>query len=284
MIEEKITKKNEELTHFRREDIKTMRKDIAVAREKEARIEREKIARSNHQQPLKQEVKDVSVKPPDKLPIKQSTDQKLPQVSKKIRSSKKILVRVLIVLICLSCITLIFLLIKLPWDKIEENQTEVIEKEIPIEFITPASLVTVQSTIISEINEKQETVNILEQTLNQEVNQNSLNQIVLKYVPENRVLSLEEIPLITVFGTELLPDIYPKLEKDHTLVLYSQSQGLRAVFIGKVKEDQDLIALFEDWEAEIIKNGIVINQENMQPLTPYFRYYFYKDIRLRYLT
>jgi len=318
MAEEELTKKeaeeivinnqkqDEKLTHFRREDIKTMEKDVAAAREREAKIEREKITQSSYQQSeFKKEVKDIIPEPPkeivpeppDELPIEQTTKQQPPQSFKKLRSSKKILVRGLIILICIA---LIFLAIKLPWDKIisfdkiksffakpaktEEIQPNLPEESKPLEFIAPAPLITVQDTIISEINEKQETISVLNQALVQETAQNSLNQIVLKYVPENRSLSLDEIPLIAVFGTELLPEIYPKLEKDYTLALYSQTQGPRLAFISKVKESQGLIALLKSWEAEIIKNDITIDQEKIQPLVPYFRTSFYKNIGLRYLT
>jgi len=283
-------KQDEKLAYLKREDIKTMKKDIAVAREREAKTEREKIAQSNHQQPeLKKEIKDIIPKPPDELPIEQP-EQKLLQSLKKTRAPRKILVRVFIVFICIA---LVFSATKLPWDriksffiklnKIEENQPAP-ENEESLRFITPVSLITVQDAIISEINEKQETVSVLKQALSQEITQNSLNQIVLKYVPENRALSLEEIPLIAVFGIELLPEIYPKLEKDYTLALYSQTQGPRAIFVGKVKESQGLIALFEAWETGIIKDGVMVDQEKVQPLVPYFRTSFYKNVELRYLT
>jgi beta-N-acetylhexosaminidase len=303
---ENFLKKEEVLTHFRREDIKTMEKDVAAARGIEARAEREKIVQSSYQQPeLKKEVKDIVPgpkdiipEPPDKLPVEQTTEQKPPQLPKKLRSSKKILVRGFIILIFLA---LILLAVKLPWDriisfdkiqsffikpnKVEEVQPNLPEENEPLEFIAPASLIAVQDTIISEINEKQEAVSALNQVLNnQEAVQNSLSQIILKYVPENRTLTLDEVPLIAVFGAELLPDIYPKLEKDYTLALYSQTQGPRAMFVGKVKESQGLIDLLKSWEAEIIKNDIIIDQEKIQPLVPYFRTSFYKDIGLRYLT
>jgi hypothetical protein len=292
---ENFLKKEEELTHFRREDIKTMDKDIAVIRDREARIEREKIIQLNRLQTKpKQGIEDITVKPPEELPIEQSTEQEPPKTLKKKNYSKKFIVRGFI---ALAFIALIFYATKLPWDKIKNYFVELIETEEvqpelppdeepekPAEFIAPVSLVAVQSTIISEVDNKEETANILRQTLNQEVPQDSLNQIVLKYVPENRALKLDEIPLISIFGTELLPEIYPKLGDDYTLALYSQTQGPRAVFIGKVKDSQDLIILFNSWETEILNGNIVIGQENIQPLNPYFKTSFYKNVGLRYLT
>ena len=211
---------------------------------------------------------------------------------RKRNSFKKIAIRGLVIIVTIG---LAFAMTQLPWDKMasflypEEKEyqpeTEIeIENEPIIEFTIPSPLFPVQNTIVSDINNKEEILDVLNNALNQNFVEDSLNQIVLKYVPENRELSLEEIPLIAIFGSEMLPEIYQHLNSNYTLVAYPQSQGSRFAFVAKVQDSQGLIDLFKVWESQIIQSDIVINQENIQPLSNSFKTKLYNGVGLRYLT
>jgi hypothetical protein len=324
MAENNQPNENEELNQFRREDIKTMDKDIFSAREEEARIERERVIQMNRMkskqgfndiipkpsenikkqtfEPLEKKTEGLEEiekteliprsEPKEEIEKPEPVKKELIRKPRKRNSFKKIFVRGLVIIVTIG---LAFAMTQLPWDKMasflypeeKEYQPEVepeIENEPVIEFTIPSPLFPIQNTVVADINNKEEILDVLSDTLSQNFVENSLNQIVFKYVPENRELSLEEIPLIAIFGAEVLPEIYQHLSLNYTLVAYPQSQGSRFAFVTKVQDNQGLIDLFKVWESQIIQSNIVINQENIQPLNNSFKTKIYNEVGLRYLT
>ncbi len=281
-------KQEEEMVHLKRQEIKTMAKDVAFIREKEARKEREKITQlDSRQAPPAEKVRDIETEiktatPPETEEQKREKVFSVPKPFKKTSFYKKLWVRALFVFFFVIFLVLggYFL-----WSKFKSPEPEEyvpLEEEKPeeepeqeVELIIPTPHITVQKTIIFES---------FKEALQEDLDQNALIQLVLENVPENRVFSLEEVPLPEVFGIELLQEVYPKLTSDYSLILYSQTQGIRPIFITQVKKSEGLIPLFQEWESSVIENGIISEGENISPLASSFKTSSYNGIGFRYLT
>ena len=279
MAEELKKGSEEKLTHLKREEVKTMGKDIALIRERESQLQREKITQLDHQKPGFQKETEIKKRAEAKTPAEQFL---IPKTRGRTVALKKILIRGLIAVVLIGLIIsgAYFLWLKKQSPglrpEVSPFQEEAEETTKETKPLVPVSLLAVQDTIISEISDNQEIASAIDQAINKEIQQNSLVQIAIQNVSENRFISLEEISFPALLGINLPQEIYQKLDKDYTLALYSQPQGSRVVFITKVKESQGLIELLKDWEENII--------QETQPLVSYFKTSFYKNIEFRYLT
>jgi beta-N-acetylhexosaminidase len=156
---------------------------------------------------------------------------------------------------------------------------EIIKKP---EIIIPASLIPVIETKTFEISKLEEIPKIFEGFLKEELPEGSFTRIIIKNLTENRLVSLKE--LSQVFQIEVPAEIFQKLEGDFTLAIYSQKEGKRMVLVGKVKEKEKLLKIFENWEKKIEKEGLTISGKKVPTLASSFKTKSYQGIDFRYLT
>lgn len=206
---------------------------------------------------------------------------------KKPSPSKKVLVRGIIcaVLLLILGSLLWFFVLKKPVEEevILPAEEEIIPEEIveKPEISIPPSLISVTGTKVSEISQNGEIPEVIGQLMAEELPPGTFTRIVIKNTSENRLSSLED--LSQVFQIEVPEEIFQKLEPDYTLILYSQEQGKRVVFIIKIKEEEGLTELLKDWEPKLEK-GISISGQEIPALVSYFKAANYQGATFRYQT
>jgi len=281
----------EEKEFLAREEIKTMQKDIARLREIEAKKERERIAA------LKAKEEKPKPPPPPALPIPLK-EERLPPTLRSlipkpaaIRPSpfKKVLVRGIILIFCLFLFGFFYWLwavkrppveeVTPPAEEIIPPPEEVVEKP---KIIIPPPLILVEEIRTSEISTLEEIPEIFNWLMKEELPGESFTRLVIINLPENRLVSLEE--MAEAFQIEVPEELYQKLSPDYTLALYSQRQGKRVALITKVKEEEGLSDLLKNRESKIKTEGFFISGQKISGLVPYFKTFFYKNIGFRYLT
>ena len=284
----------EKLEFLKREEIKTMQKDIARFREIEAQKERERIAA----------LKIAEKKAPERVPPPTPPTPPIPPEKEKVPLDTlipkppirkpspltKILVRGAIVLVGLLIFGFLywFLGVKKPpteevippvEEEIIPQEEEVVEKP---EIIIPPPLILIEEARAPEISKIEEIPEVLSQLMAEELPEGTFTQVVIKNLEENRLASLEDIS--SAFQTETPEKIFQKLEPDYTLAIYSQEQGKRIVFVGKIREEEGLLEILKNWEKKIKEEGVFLSGEKIPTLVSYFRTSFYKEIGFRYLT
>lgn len=270
-------KKEEKLEFLKREEIKTMAKDIAYLRELEAQKERERIAQMARE---KKKPREEIIKEKIKTPS-------LPKISKKRASFlKKIAIRAGLLLFFFFILGFFIFDIlpkkapkgpQLP----EKELPPKIEEEIP-KIPLPPSLFKVENTKVFEISEVQEVSALYKEIKKEEIKEGEFLRIVIKDITRNQILPLKD--LAEAFQIKVPSKFYLKLDRDYTLAMFSQKEGKRLVFVGKVKESEGLLEILKSWEAEIEKEGLFVSGEKIQTLVSHFKTAFHQDVGFRFLT
>jgi len=295
-----VTPKEEKLELLKREEIRTMRKDIARIREIEAQKEKERIAGlktaleklKKEEEVRKRERGRISLKKePKEKEIKEVFPEPLipKPLPKKPSPFKKVLIRGVIVFLLLSIFSFFcwFFGIKKPpgEEALPPTEEETVPPEEEItekpEISIPPSLISVTETKVWEISQNEEIPGVIYQLMGEELPLGTFTRMVIKNTEENQLASLED--LSRAFQIEIPEEIFQKLETDYTLILYSQKQGKRVVFITKIKEKEGLPELLKDWESKLEK-GISISGQEIPALVSYFKAANYQGVTFRYQT
>jgi len=279
--QKKEEKLEEKLEFFKKEEIKTMAKDIAYLREMEAQKEREKIAKIGLEREEKH--KEEMIKKKIETP-------QLPEISKrKISLVKKVAIRggFLIFFFFILGFFILNVFLKKPPEKPPETP-ELPEEILPLpeeekpKIPIPSSLFRVEKTKVFEISEIEDVSVLYEEVEKEEIKEGEFLRIVIKDITKNQILPLGD--LAKAFQIEIPSEFYQKLDTDYTLAVFSQKEGKRIVFAGKVKEGEDLLEILKSWEKEIEKEGLLISGEKIQTLTSYFKTALWQDVGFRFLT
>lgn len=280
------TPKEEKLEFLKREEIKTMQKDIAGLREIEAQKERDKIAAleiegkkeiKTKTEEIKREVKREVSLPGEILPTTDLTPK--PKILK-IYPFKKYLIRVGFVLFFIATIAAISWYFGHGGKPVEEAETPPPKEEVKKpEIVVPNSLIPVAGTKDFEILSNEEIPGLFSKILSEELPKD-FARIVIKNTGENRLASLEDIS--GAFQIKTPVEIFPKLETDFTLAVYSQQQGERLILVARTKES--LTDILKNWETAIKNEGISVSGNKINSLVSSFKAFTYKGTPLRFLT
>lgn len=281
MPEQKPTPKSEseQLKEFlKRGEVRTMEKDVARLREKETLIEREKISSAGHQPPepvpAPQKPKPAPAEIKKQPPLAEGIIPK--QTVRKPTLFEKILVRLIFILF------LVFIATFLYWFFFVRNQPKETAFPPPKEIVLSPSYLTEDGTEIIEILKSEEVSGKLAGIAAKEFPKNTFIRLAVKNKSEDQQLSLEN--LMGALGIEAPSEIYQKTEPGYNLFAFNHLQGQRMVLIAKIKEGETVENILKNWEAELVKNGLLIKGSKTPLLVPVFRQASSQKAFFRYLT
>jgi hypothetical protein len=163
------------------------------------------------------------------------------------------------------------------------------EKVIPEkpEVIIPPSLISVEETETLEISKIEEIPEKVGEILTKEIKEGDLVRILIKNVPENKIISLSEF--FEAFQIKTPDNFDQKLGENYTLFLFSQKTGKRLGFVAEIKEKEGLSDLLKSWEKTMEKdfeNLFKLLGKEKPALFSYFRdgKYGEKDFRFQTFT
>ncbi len=300
--------REEKLKFLKREEIKTMEKDIKRLREMEAEKERERIlALEKEKKKFKKEEtvkkeeavkKEIPKKREDfkkefkeKIALVQQEKPVIPKPPKKPSSIQKFLVRIAIILIPFLLAAFIYWI---------STSVPVIKKKIPTPSqITPSeeqtsleqtpkvpfpeAFVKIKNVLSFEVSGKEEVSSVFNLLSQKDLSQKQLHQVIIINKTQNRILNLEEIA--QGFKIEIPSGLIQELDKENfNILIFPQEQGLREVFIIKIKQKEGLDKLLKEWELKLTKEGISLSGVPIQTIASSFKESSYKGKSFRYLT
>lgn len=203
---------------------------------------------------------------------------------------EKIFIRVLILLVIFGFFGLLFAF----WYwyfKVREIPSpppppvEEVIPEIKPEVIIPPSLISVEETETLEISRAEEIPEKFGQVLTKEIKEGDFVRILIKNVPENKLISLSEF--FEAFQIKTPDNFYQKLAENYTLFIFSQTAGKRIGFIAEIKEKEGFSDLLKSWEASMEKdfeNLFVLLGKEKPALSPYFKDGKHQGVSFRFQT
>ncbi|MFH1714514.1 MAG: glycoside hydrolase family 3 N-terminal domain-containing protein [Candidatus Nealsonbacteria bacterium] len=298
-MEENQSNFDEKLEFLKREEIRTMAKDVAKLREEEAQKERERIAAMTPKAappvnlpvtPAKEEKPTVPVQPTVSAQpvIRAQPVNIIPPPLKKSFLAKKILIRIGVVLTLVSLIGFFcWLSINKGFFVINQQNKE---KEIPIEespiiqeqINVPPSLIMVKEDKSFEVSNMETVPDIFKQLLNEDLEQGTFTRILIKDLAKNQIASLRDIAF--AFQLAIPEEIYPKLEDNITLSIFSQDRGNRLAFVGKIRENDNLLSILKNWEKDMEQKGVFLSGQQIKTSAVSFKTALHNEVGFRYLT
>jgi len=214
--------------------------------------------------------------------VSRPTAQELLPVVEKPSFLEKVLVRAVVMMVLLLIIVGLFLLWRSGREKFpfQVPPTEKLGEELG--FFLPLPLVAVEKTKIIEVSKIEEIPAAINLAMIEEINEGAFLQIFIKNTKENRLVSLAE--LADAFQVEAPGAIYPTLEEDFRLFIFSQKEGKRIALIAKIKDEEKLNELLKSWEDKIAKDGIYFLGKKIPTLVPSFETDTFQETSFRYLT
>lgn len=293
-MREEIIRKAKEEEMKRREEEERERKEKIL---EERRLEREKAwqIEEEERKKLLEKLRAREVPREEKGVPEKAEEVLIPRpVPERASLVEKIFIRVLFSLVIFGFFGLLFAFwywyfavreIPSPPSPPSPPQVEKVTPEIKPELIIPPSLISVTETETLEISKAEEITEKFSQVLTKEIKEGDFVRILIKNLPENKLISLSEF--FEAFQIKTPDNFYQKVGGNYTLFIFSQKAGKRFGLVAEIKEKEGFSDLLKSWEPSMEKdfeNLFVLFGKEKPALFPYFQDGKYREVNLRYQT